>query len=59
MIHSKVKKCSDTAMSVLAKAVAKQFLASYSVSCAFCKVKDNSAFVISTSMNGKAVWNMP
>ena len=31
MMHSKVKKqCSDTAMCVLAKAVAKQFLASYS-----------------------------
>ena len=35
MMHSKAKKCSDTAMSVLAKAVAKQFLASYSFSAYF------------------------
>ena len=36
MMHSiKPKKCSDTAMSVLAKAVAKQLLASYSFSAYF------------------------
>ena len=67
MTHSRAKKWPNTAMSVLAKAVAKQFLVN---SLPFCKFSvhiaeqtDNLAssvnLVISISMTGKPAWNMP